>query len=178
MTLSPYQQQLPQLGSKVYIAPEALVIGKVSLGHDCSVWPMAVIRGDVNTISIGDNSNIQDGAVLHVTHAGPYNLQGYQLTVGANVTVGHRVILHGCHIADTVLIGMGSLILDGAQINSQVMIGAGSLVPPNKVLDSGYLYLGQPVVKKRRLTQAELDFLHYSAQHYVKLKNQYLTAKD
>ena len=143
------------------------------MGDDCSVWPMTVIRGDVNHIRIGNRSNIQDGSILHVTHASANN-DGYALTIGDDVTAGHQVILHGCTIEDRVLIGMGATIMDGAVIQSDVVLGAGSLVAPGKVLESGYLYLGSPAKRVRALTDAERAFFTYSAGNYVKLKDLHL----
>ena len=129
--------------------------------------------GDVNTIQIGAFTNIQDNSVLHVTHDGPYNPGGYDLKIGNNVTVGHRVILHGCHIGDSCLIGMGATIMDGAVIESHNLIGAGSLVTPNKKLESGYLWMGSPIRKVRKLSEEERESIDYSASSYVKLKNRH-----
>lgn len=123
----------------------------VVLGDDASLWPMAVARGDVQAIRIGARTNIQDGSILHVTQDNRFNPGGRALIVGDDVTVGHGVILHACTVEDLVLVGMGSTVLDGAVIQRRVMIGAGSLVPPNKVLESGYLYLGNPVKQARPL---------------------------
>lgn len=164
----------PQLADSVYIDPAAVVIGDVCIGQDSSVWPGAIIRGDVNLIRIGERTSIQDSCVLHVTHAGPYSPQGAPLLIGNDVTIGHQVILHGCTVEDTCLIGMGSKILDGAIVQAKVLIGAGSLIPPGKVIESGYLWMGSPVKRIRPLRPDELEFLHYSAQHYVRLKNRYL----
>jgi carbonic anhydrase/acetyltransferase-like protein (isoleucine patch superfamily) len=174
MATRKFQNLEPVLKNRVYIDDTAVVIGDVVLGDDCGVWPTAVIRGDVNTIRIGERTNIQDGSILHVTHVNQANPQGAALTIGNDVTIGHRVVLHGCHISDECLIGMGSLILDDVQIPKHVLIGANSLVPPGKILESGYLYLGSPVKKIRPLTDAEITFFRYSAEHYVKLKNIYL----
>jgi carbonic anhydrase/acetyltransferase-like protein (isoleucine patch superfamily) len=155
------------------VHPRATVIGEVSLGTDASVWPGAVIRGDVNSIVIGDASNIQDGSVLHVSHKTPASPAGGPLVIGARVTVGHTVILHACTIGDECLIGMGSIILDRAVIQKQVLLGAGSLVPEGKVLESGYLYLGRPAKRVRELTAEEIAYFNYSAQHYVQLAQSY-----
>jgi carbonic anhydrase/acetyltransferase-like protein (isoleucine patch superfamily) len=174
MSLRPYKGKLPTLGSATYVAEDAVVIGDVTLGSDVSIWPMTVVRGDVNRIAIGDRTNIQDGSVLHVTHDHPDIPGGYGLKIGRNVTVGHKVILHGCTVEDDTLIGMGAVVMDGVVIKSNVLLGAGSLVPPGKVLESGHLWLGSPVRKVRPLTQKELDWIAYSAGHYVKLKNDYL----
>ncbi len=153
--------------------PRATVIGEVSLAADASVWPGAVIRGDVNAIAIGEASNIQDNSVLHVSHKTPANPAGGPLVVGARVTVGHSVILHACTIEDECLIGMGSIILDRAVVQTHVLLGAGSLVPEGKLLESGYLYLGRPAKRVRALTEDEIAYLGYSAQHYVQLARSY-----
>ena len=174
MTIKSYQGISPNIASGVYIDETALVIGDVSLGADSSIWPMTVVRGDVNKISIGSGTNIQDGSVLHVTHAHQAHPEGFQLCVGNNVTVGHKVILHGCVIEDHCLIGMGSTIMDGALVRSQVLVGAGSLVAPGRELESGYLYVGSPVKKVRHLTDEERNWIEYSAKHYQNLKNRYL----
>lgn len=173
-SLRPFQGVLPQLGKEVFIDQSAVVIGQVVLGDDCSVWPTAVIRGDMHFIRIGARTSIQDGAILHITHAGPFNPDGYPLQIGDDVTVGHSANLHGCTIGNRVLVGMGSTVLDGAVVEDEVVIGAGSLVPPGKRLESGYLYVGSPVRQARPLKESERNFFRYSAQNYVKLKNQYL----
>lgn len=175
MTLRAFNSLVPQLKRDVYIDPAALVIGQITLGDDVSIWPMSVVRGDVNYIKIGEQTNIQDGCILHVTHAGPYSPEGGALVIGKRVTVGHGVILHACNIGDAVLIGMGSRILDNAVIEPYSMLGAGSLLPPGKTIPSGELWIGSPAVKHRDLTLKEKEFLDYSAGHYVKLKNRYLT---
>jgi len=164
----------PKINDSAFIDPTALVIGDVEIGENSSVWPMAVIRGDVHSIRIGNNTSIQDASILHVTHKGPHNPNGFPLTIGNSVTVGHKVTLHGCCIDDHCLIGMGSIVMDGAHIKEKVILGAGSLVPPSKILDSGYLWVGSPVKKVRKLTDKELEFLGYAANNYVKLKNQHL----
>lgn len=175
MSLRPYRGILPKVPSSTFIDPSAAVIGDVTLGADVSIWPMVVVRGDVNRIVIGDATNIQDGSVLHVTHDHPDIPGGYALHIGSHVTVGHKVVLHGCTVEDHCLIGMGAVVMDGAVVKTNVLLGAGSLVPPGKVLDSGHLWLGSPARKVRPLTQKELDWIAYSSQHYVKLKNDYLT---
>ncbi|CEG58745.1 gamma carbonic anhydrase family protein [Legionella fallonii] len=171
-----FQGKTPNIGKNVYIDPSAVVIGNVTLGDDVSVWPMAVIRGDVNSITIGNACSIQDGAILHVTHDGPYTAGGKPLILGQGITIGHQAVLHGCTIDDYCLIGMGALVLDAVHVKERVMIGAGSIVTPGKILESGYLYLGNPARPVRKLTSIELEQLEYSAQHYVRLKNLYLDA--
>jgi carbonic anhydrase/acetyltransferase-like protein (isoleucine patch superfamily) len=173
MSLRPYLDALPHLGERVYVDPAATVIGQVTLADDVSVWPGAVVRGDVNVIQIGARSNIQDGAVCHVTHDGPYSPGGVALTIGADVTVGHRAVLHACTIGSRCLIGMGALVLDGAVLEEEVMLGAGALVPPGKRLESGWLYVGSPARPARLLREAERAFLAYSAAHYVRVKDRY-----
>ena len=170
----PYRGQYPKLGSRVYIDEQSAVIGDVTLADDVSVWPGAVIRGDMHFIKVGARSSVQDGAVLHITHASDYNANGWPLIIGEEVTIGHNACLHGCVIGDRVLIGIGATVLDGAHIPSDTVIGAGTLVPPGKKLDSGFLYLGSPCKKARPLTEKELSFFSYSASNYVALKNEYL----
>nr|WP_298725082.1 gamma carbonic anhydrase family protein [uncultured Steroidobacter sp.] len=176
MTIETYQGVAPNLGARVYIHPAAVVIGKVTIGHDSSVWPTAVVRGDVHSIHIGARTSIQDGSVLHVTHDGPYAPGGRGLVIGSDVTVGHRVTLHACTIGNACLIGMGAILLDNVVTEDFVMIGAGSLVPPGKQLKTGGLYVGSPAKRVRDLTQKEIEFLTYSAAHYVKVKDEYLRA--
>ncbi len=168
-----FDQKQPTLGKKVWIDPDATVIGEVSLGDDVSVWPGVVLRGDVNRIEIGARTNVQDGTIGHVTHDGPYSPGGLPLILGEDITVGHGAILHACTIGDRCLIGMGALVLDGAVIESDVMLAAGSLVSPGKRLESGYLYRGRPAEIARRLSERELEMLRYSAAHYVRLKDRY-----
>ena len=173
MSVRRFEGHQPDIHASVYIDEQALVVGEVSIGEDSSVWPMSVVRGDVNSIEIGERTNIQDGSVLHVTHDSEYAEGGMPLVIGSDVTVGHKVILHACQVEDGCLIGMGATVLDGALIRAGSMIGAGALVPPGKVLESGYLYLGSPVKQVRELTEKEKRFLEYSAAHYVRLKNRH-----
>lgn len=174
-TIRSYKGIAPKLGNSVYIDQSAVLVGDITIGDDSSIWPLVAARGDVNHIIIGQRSNIQDGSVLHVTHKNAANPDGYPLIIGNDVTIGHKVMLHGCTVKDRVLVGMASVILDGAVIEPEVMIGAGSLVPPNKVLKSGYLYIGSPVRQARALTEQERAFLQKSADNYVATKNDYLT---
>ena len=176
MNLRPYRNIIPTLGARVYIDPAAVVIGKVTIGDDSSIWPAAVVRGDVNSITIGARTSIQDGSVLHVTHDGPYAPGGRALIVGSDVTVGHRVVLHACTIGNACLIGMGSIVLDNVETDDFVMIGAGSVVTPGKRLEKYGLYVGSPARRVRDLKPREIEFLTYSAGHYVKVKDEYLTA--
>lgn len=173
--LQTFEQHAPALGEHVYIADSARVIGDVNIGEDCSIWPMAVIRGDVNSIRIGPRTSVQDNAVLHCTHKSVNNPAGHPLIIGTGVTVGHSAVLHGCTLGDNILIGIHATVLDGATVEDNVMIGAGALIAPNTVVKSGYLYLGAPAKAVRALSSDEIEYLRYSAANYVKLKNTYLS---
>lgn len=177
MSMRQFQGHLPKVGKRVYIDATAVVAGSVTLGDDVSIWPHVAARGDVNTIEIGARTNIQDNSVLHVTHDGPYTPDGgIPLVIGEDVTVGHRCILHACTIGNRVLVGMGAIVMDAAVVEDDVLIGAGTLVPPNKRLERGWLYRGNPMQKARELTGEEREMLRYSAEHYVRLKELYLSA--
>ena len=178
MTIRSFKNQSPVIGQGVYIDENAAVIGDVTLGNNVSIWPMTVVRGDVERICIGDDTNVQDGAVLHVSHAGDYSPQGHPLVIGKGVTIGHKAVVHACTVGDYCLIGIGAIVLDDAVLEDYVMLGAGALVTSGKVLESGHLYLGSPAKKIRVLTDSEKKFLEYSAQHYIRLKNQYLTTNN
>lgn len=168
-----FENHRPWLGPGAWVDATAMVIGDVRIGADSSVWPMSVIRGDVNHISIGERCNIQDGCVLHVTHDGPYSPGGRPLVLGNDITVGHKAVLHACTVHDRVLVGMGALVMDGAVIESDVILAAGSLVPPDKILESGHLWRGSPARCVRPLSEEEKARLVYSAAHYVRLKNRH-----
>lgn len=165
-----FESHQPNIDPKAWVHDRAFINGQVTLGADSTVWPMVSIRGDINAIRIGARSNIQDGSVLHVTHDSRFSKEGGEpLTIGNDVTIGHNVTLHGCTLHNRCLIGMGSIVLDGAIVESDVMVGAGSLVPPRKRLESGFLYVGNPVKQARPLKLAEREFLQYSADHYAQL---------
>jgi carbonic anhydrase/acetyltransferase-like protein (isoleucine patch superfamily) len=174
VTIRSFKGKQPIIGERVYIDENATVIGEVTLGDDVSIWPSVVIRGDVESIKIGDATNVQDGSVLHVTHYGKFTHKGYPLTIGKGVTIGHRAVAHACTIGDYCLIGIGAIVMDDAVLEDYVMLGAGALVPPGKRLESGHLYVGSPAQKKRPLTDSEKEFLEYSAAHYIQLKNEHL----
>ncbi len=174
MTLRSYDGITPQLGERVYIDPAATVIGNVRLGDDVSVWPGAVIRGDIHTITLGDRCNVQDNVVLHVTHASDYNPDGWPLAIGDDVVIGHSAVLHGCTVGDRTLIGIGAIVNDGAVVEEEVIVGAGCLVPPGKTLKSGYVYVGNPCKQLRPITETERAFFTYSPANYVRLKDLYL----
>ncbi len=174
MAIRPYKGIVPTVAATAFVDESAVVIGDVVIGDDASIWPMAVVRGDVNRIRIGARSNIQDGTIIHVTHDHQAAPGGRPTVVHDDVTVGHQCILHACTVGNRCLIGMGSQILDGAIIQDDVFLGAGSLVTEGSILQSGYLYLGRPARKARELTAEEKAWFEYSAKHYVKLKNEYL----
>jgi carbonic anhydrase/acetyltransferase-like protein (isoleucine patch superfamily) len=173
MAIRPFQDIQPQVAPSAYVDEQAAVIGDVEIGADASIWPMAVLRGDVNQIRIGARTSVQDGSVCHVTHDHAGQPGGFPLRVGDDVTIGHNVTLHGCTIGNRCLVGMGSTVLDGAVLEEGVFLAAGSLVPPGKTLEGGFLWVGSPVKKARPLTEAEEHWLGYSAQHYVRLKDKY-----
>lgn len=173
MSLRHYLGIHPTLGDGVYVDPSALVIGDVVLGDQVSIWPMAVLRGDVNAIRIGHRSNVQDGSVLHVARPYPGNEAGWPLLVGEDVVIGHKVVAHGCTIGNRVLVGIGAVVLDGAIVEDDVMIGAGAVVTPGKRLESGGLYVGNPARRSRELTEAEVARIPVMAGWYVNLKRDY-----
>ena len=179
MHLRPYLDHAPSVGERVYIDPAATVIGDVVLGDDVSIWPGTIVRGDVNFIRIGARTNIQDGSVVHVSHDGPHaKLGGFATVIGSDVTIGHKAIVHACRIEDAVLIGMGAIVLDGAIVRRHGFVGAGALVAPGKEVGERELWLGNPARRVRLLTDAQIEQLYYSARHYVRLKNEYLSANE
>tara|TARA_B110000444_G_C18783555_1_gene568688 strand:- start:347 stop:931 length:585 start_codon:yes stop_codon:yes gene_type:complete len=165
----------PRIGARVLIDPSSVIIGDVNIGDDTSIWPQVTIRGDMHSITIGQRTSIQDGAVLHITHASPYNPDGFALAIGNDVTIAHQVTLHGCYIGNRVLIGLGAIIMDGVTIEDDIIVGANSLVPAGKKLRSGYLYIGSPAIEVRRLNDKEIEFFCYSSENYVKLKNEHIS---
>lgn len=172
--LSSYKGVAPSLGHAVYVADSARLVGDIHLDTDSSIWHMVAARGDVNHIRIGKRTNVQDGTILHVTRRSPNNPTGYPLIIGDDVTIGHKCMLHGCTLGNRILVGMGAIVMDGVVVQDDVFIGAGTLVPPNKTLESGYLYVGNPMIKKRPLNEKEVAFLKQSATNYVELKNEYI----
>lgn len=173
MNIRPFDHHEPDIDPSAYVDSSAVIIGQVSIGAHSSVWPHVSARGDINSISIGRHCSIQDNSVIHVTHDGPFNPGGYTTRVGDHVTVGHRVVLHGCTIGNLCLIGMDSCLMDGAVVEDHVIIAAGSLVTPGTVCESGYLWLGRPAKKVRALTEREREQIAYSADYYSKLADKY-----
>lgn len=174
MTIRSYQGVTPELGERVFVDPTAVVLGDVKLGDDASVWPMAVVRGDMHHIRIGKGTSVQDGAVLHITHASDFNPGGYPLIIGDEVTIGHKAVLHGCTLGNRILVGMGAIVMDGVTVEDEVIIAAGALVPPGKTLAGGYVYAGNPVRPLRAISDKERNFFSYSAGNYVRLKDKHL----
>jgi len=171
-----FKEWTPKLKKNVWIADGASVIGNVEMGEDSAIWFGAVIRGDVHRIRIGDRTNIQDLSMIHVTHYKKNDMSdGNPTIIGDDVTIGHRVMLHGCTIEDACLIGMSATILDGAIISKESIVGAGSLVTKNKKFPPRSLIMGSPAKFIRELTQNEIDELYASAKRYVKFKNEYIS---
>jgi carbonic anhydrase/acetyltransferase-like protein (isoleucine patch superfamily) len=174
VTVRSFENITPRVAASAYVDESALVIGNVTLGEDVSLWPNVVARGDVNSIEVGARTNIQDGAILHVSHDSEFAPGGFPLVIGTDITVGHQAILHGCTVEDRCLIGMAATVMDGAIVRSGAMVGAGSLVPPGHDLEGGYLWVGSPARRVRELRESEVAFLNYSAGHYVELKNRHM----
>jgi carbonic anhydrase/acetyltransferase-like protein (isoleucine patch superfamily) len=172
--LRSFKGVIPTLGERTYVDPAATVIGDVVLGDDVSIWPNAVLRGDVHYIRIGARSNVQDGTVIHVTHDGPYSPGGFPTIVGEGVTIGHAAVIHACTIEDYCLIGMHATVLDGAVIKKYGFVAAGSVIPPGKIVGERELWVGNPARCMRQLSDQQIEQLHYSADHYVRLKDVYL----
>lgn len=178
MTIEAYRDHTPNIDQHAFVHASADVIGNVYLGRRSSVWPGVVIRGDVNLIRIGADSNVQDNSTLHVSRPNRQHPNGAPLLIGEQVTIGHAVILHGCKIGNRCLIGMGSLVMDHAALEDEVLLAAGSLVPEGKRLESGWLYMGRPAQKIRPLTAPERQDLAAQATHYVTLAAEYLGNKQ
>lgn len=176
--LKSYKGVKPTLGKNVYIEESSVLYGDIYIDDDSSVWPLVAARGDVNTIRIGKRTNIQDGTVLHVTRKTPSNPNGNPLSIGDDVTIGHNAMLHGATLGNRILVGMSAIVMDGAVVEDDVIIAAGALVAPNKTLESGYLYVGNPAKQARPLKASELEFLKISADNYVRLKDEYLEELD
>lgn len=164
-----YQGLEPRIAPDAYVDETAVVLGDVEVGAQASIWPMAVVRGDIHRIYIGAGSNIQDGSVLHVSHDSRFLPGGAPTILHERVTVGHQAMLHGCEIHDHCLVGIGARVLDRAVLCPRVMLAAGALVPPGKKLDGGWLYVGSPAKRARALTDLELEYLDYAAVHYMEL---------
>ena len=174
MSIRTFDNIAPQIADSAYVDEAALVIGAVRIDEDVSLWPMVVARGDVNTIEIGARTNIQDGTILHVSYDSEFMPGGFSLSIGADVTVAHQALLHGCTIEDRCLVGMAATVMDGAILRSGAILGAGSLVPPGRELEGGFLWVGSPARKVRPLSKEEDAYLDFSSRHYVELKNRHI----
>lgn len=168
----PVRGILPKLGEGVYLADNATVVGDVEMGPECSVWFNAVVRGDVHTIRIGSQTNIQDGAILHCTY------KKAPLTIGSRVSVGHAAVVHGCTVHDNVLIGMGAKVLDHAVIQPFVLVAAGALVLENAVLESGFLYAGVPARQVKPLPEALLEVIRVTPDRYIRYAKWFTNPDD
>ena len=166
----------PRIDPSAFVPDAAVVIGDVTLGPQSSLWFHTVVRGDVHHVRIGARSNVQDGTVIHVTHDGPYSPGGFPTIVGEGVTIGHAAVIHACTIEDYCLIGMHASVLDGAVVQKYGFVGAGALIPPGKVVGERELWLGNPAKFVRLLSDRQIEQLHYSADHYVRLKDEYLAS--
>lgn len=173
MTIESYLDKHPLISPTCFVHTTSCIIGNVDIGDNSSIWPYCVLRGDVGSITIGANTNIQDGTIIHVTHAGPYTGEGQNTTIGNNVTIGHRSVLHACTVEDNCFIGINSTILDKAIIRSGAMLGANTLVTGGQDITGGYLWLGQPAKAVRELTKKEQDYIKYSANHYVNISKKH-----
>ena len=163
----PYRGIMPKIHESAFIAPTASIIGDVEIGEGSNIWYGAVLRGDVNPIRIGRNTNIQDGTVIHTTS----NFQG--TVVGDDVTVGHMAILHACTVEDKGFVGMQACVMDGAVVEEMGMLAAGALLTPNKRVPTGQLWSGRPATYMRDMKQEEKDYIHWSAKHYRDLGHEH-----
>jgi gamma-carbonic anhydrase len=160
--IKPVRGIYPKIGENCFLAENATVVGEVEMGNNCSVWFNAVVRGDVHFIKIGDNTNIQDGAVIHCTY------QKASVTIGNNVSIGHNAIVHGCTIEDNVLIGMGAIVMDHAVVKSGAVIAAGAVVLANTIVESGCIYAGIPAKKVKATGEEMTAVIHRTASNYIK----------
>lgn len=157
----PVKDKIPQIGEDCFVAENATIAGDVKMGNECSVWFTAVIRGDVNSITIGNRTNIQDGAVIHCTY------EKAATSIGNNVSIGHRAIVHGCDVKDNVLIGMGAIVMDHAVIGENCIIAAGAVVLENTICEAGHIYAGIPARKIKKLTPEQMQGMKKTAKNYV-----------
>jgi len=162
-----YKQYKPEIDDSAFIAQNSTIIGRCTIGQNCSIWFNAVLRADVNEIIVGNGTNVQDGCVIHCD-------EDYKTTIGENVTIGHNAIIHGCTIGENCIIGMGSTVLDGAVIGENVIVGANSLVTSGKIIPAGVLVMGSPAKVVRMLTAEEIEGIRHSVKGYVSLSREYI----
>lgn len=158
----PVKDKEPKFGKNCFLAANATVAGDVEMGDDCSVWFTAVVRGDVNSIKIGNRTNIQDGAVIHCTY------EKAATTIGNNVSIGHRAIVHGCTVEDDVLIGMGAIVMDHAVVKKGCIIAAGAVILENTICEEGYIYAGIPAKKVKKISDEQIENMKKTAGNYIK----------
>ncbi|WP_130471128.1 gamma carbonic anhydrase family protein [Candidatus Magnetaquicoccus inordinatus] len=173
MPVEPYRDIWPSIDPTAYVHPSAVIIGDVHIGANCSIWPGVVIRGDVNYIRIGARSNVQDGSILHVTRVTEEHPQGIPLLIDEDVTIGHQVSLHACHLRARSMVGIGAIVLDGVVVEEEAMVGAGSLVAPGKRVGAGELWLGSPAKMVRILDERARRAIAATTENYVRLANEY-----
>lgn len=157
----PVENKTPQIGPDCFIAENATIVGDVVMGKECSVWFTAVVRGDVNSIRIGDRTNIQDGAVIHCTY------KKAATTIGNNVSIGHRAIVHGCQIEDNALVGMGAIVMDDVVVQEGCIIAAGAVVLEKTICEAGHIYAGVPAKKVKKLSEEQIQNLKKTAANYI-----------
>ncbi|MHB1393127.1 MAG: gamma carbonic anhydrase family protein [Clostridia bacterium] len=162
-----YKHYKPEIEKNAFIAENSTIIGRCFIGKDCSIWFNTVLRADINEIRVGRGTNIQDGSIVHCDH-------DYKVSIGENVTIGHKAIIHGCTIGNNCLIGMGSTVLDGAVIGDNVIVGANSLITSRKTIPSGMLVMGSPAKIVRELTIDEIEGIRHSAKGYVTVSREYI----
>ncbi|MBF0424235.1 MAG: gamma carbonic anhydrase family protein [Magnetococcales bacterium] len=176
MPVYPYRGTFPEIHPTAFVHPDAVVIGDVHIGPDSSVWPGVVIRGDVNFIRIGARTSIQDGSVVHVSRPSEASPQGYPTLIGNDIVVGHKVVLHGCRLEDSCLIGIGAIVLDNASVGRDSIVGAGSLLTPGKDVPEGTMWMGSPARQLRTTSEAERQSIRATAENYRRLATQYRLA--
>ncbi|MBF0183586.1 MAG: gamma carbonic anhydrase family protein [Magnetococcales bacterium] len=176
MPIEPYRGILPTIDPTAYVHPSAIIIGDVHIGAYSSIWPGVVIRGDVNFVRIGARSNIQDGSILHVTRPTEENPNGIPLLIEDEVTIGHQVSLHACHLRSRSMVGIGAIVLDGVVVEEEAMVGAGSLVAPGKRVASGELWLGSPAKPVRLLDERARQAIAATTENYVRLATEFRQA--
>ena len=176
MSLRPFLDRVPSIGHRVWIDPACCVIGAVAIGDDASVWPGAVLRGDVNAIRIGARTNIQDGSVLHVDSPRPGHESGYPTIIGDEVLIGHLAMVHGCILHDRAFVGLGAIVMDGCEIEGDSMLAAGAMLTPGKRIPTGQLWAGRPAKYVRDLSEADLVGMRAGVAHYVELARRHAAA--
>ena len=159
--IKPVKGIYPKIGIGCWLAENSTIVGEVVIGNNCSIWFNAVIRGDVNSIVIGDNTNIQDGAVIHCTY------EKYKTLIGSNVSIGHNAIVHGCTLEDNILIGMGAIIMDGAVVQKESIVAAGAVVLETTLVESGYIYAGVPAKKIKLIDEEQRKIFNRLAKNYI-----------